>query len=109
MSEDIKKEDQIAYACDYYRSFVQSAMEPILFDKIEGIDWQMLLGTHIETQLSEIYSLNENQAIQYIHDRKPNKRVQDLIRNRTYNESERRIGLERREGERRKTKKDSNG
>ena len=109
MSENIRKEDQIAYACDYYRSFVQSAMEPILFDKIEGIDWQVLIGTHIETQLSEIYLLNEEDAIQYIFERKPNQRVSDLIRNRNDSPHERRLGFERRGGERRQIKKDSDG
>ena len=109
MSENIKKEDQIAYACDYYRSFVQSAMEPILFDKIEGIDWQVLVGTYIETQLSEIYSLNEEEAIQYIFERKPDQRVTDLIRNRNESSDERRLGFERRGGERRQIKKEPDG
>ena len=107
MSENIRKEKQVAYVCDYYRSFVQSAMEPILFNKIEGIDWQVLIGTYIETQLSEIYSLNEAEAIQYIFERKPNQRVIDLIRNRNESSDERRLGFERRGGERRQIKKDS--
>ena len=101
MSKHVEKEEQIAYVCEYYRSFIQSALEPILFDEINGIDWQVLIGTFIQDQLEDMHHLDEEGIIQYIFERKPSQRVIELLRKNNIDQEERRSGFDRRGGDRR--------
>ena len=102
MSSKVPKEEQPSYVCEYYRSFIQSAMEPILFDQIDGIDWQVLIGTFIQDQLHDMHDKNEEDIIQYIFERKPSPRVIELLRRtEAANQEERRSGMDRRGGDRR--------
>jgi len=102
MPQNIPLEKQPSHVCEYYRSFIQSALEPILFDEINGIDWQVLIGTFIQDQLEDMHHLNEEEIIQYIFERKPSQRVIELLRkNNIEQEEERRSGFDRRGGERR--------
>lgn len=104
MSSYIDKEKQISHVCEYYRSFIQSAMEPILFENIEGIDWQILIGTLLQDKLTDLYEMNQEDAIQFIFEHKPSLRVKDLLRSQlgqTEPQDERRCGLDRRGADRR--------
>ena len=104
MSKDIKKEEQINYVCEYYRSFIQSAMEPILFDRIEGIDWQIIVGTFLQDKLTILHEMDQEESIQFIFEHKPSERVRDLLRSQLgsqENTEERRVGFERRGSDRR--------
>jgi hypothetical protein len=102
MSSKVPKEEQPPYVCEYYRSFIQSAMEPILFDEINGVDWQVLIGTFIQDQLHDMHDKDEEDIIQYIFERKPSQRVIDLLRRtEAANQEERRTGMDRRGGDRR--------
>lgn len=102
MSRDIRKEDQIAYVSEYYRANIQSALEPILFDEINGTDWQVMIGTFLQDQLEDIHNLEDEEVIQYIFERKPSQRVIELLRqNNEEPNQERRLGFDRRGGDRR--------
>jgi hypothetical protein len=104
MEANIEKEKQISHVCEYYRSFIQSAMEPILFENIEGIDWQILIGTLLQDKLTELYEMNQEDAIQFIFEHKPSIRVKDLLRSQLGEnqiKDERRLGLDRRGSDRR--------
>ena len=77
-------------------------MEPILFDEINGVDWQVLIGTFIQDQLHDMLEKNEEEIIQYIFERKPSPRVIELLRRtEAANKEERRSGMDRRGGDRR--------
>ena len=99
MGKDVSKEEQLAHVTEYYRSFIQSALEPILFNQIEGVDWQVLIGSFLQDQLSDLHQLDQMQAIQYLFERKPSQRVKELLRSDQEKEEkleERRSGLDRR-------------
>jgi len=102
MGRDVTKEEQLAHVTEYYRSFIQSALEPILFNQIEGVDWQVLIGSFLQDQLADLHQLNQAQAIQYLFERKPSQRVKELLRSDQEKEEkleERRSGLDRRSSE----------
>ena len=102
MGKDVSKEEQLAHVAEYYRSFIQSALEPILFNQIEGVDWQVLIGSFLQDQLADLHQLNQAQAIQYLFERKPSQRVKELLRSDQEKEEkleERRSGLDRRSSE----------
>ena len=101
MPQNIPLEKQSSHVCEYYRSFIQSALEPILFDEINGIDWQVLIGTFIQDQLEDMHHLDEEGIIQYIFERKPSQRVIELLRKNNIDQEERRSGFDRRGGDRR--------
>ena len=104
MSRDIRKEEQISYVCEYYRSYIQSAMEPILFNKIEGIDWQIIVGTFLQDKLTNLYEMDQEAAVQFIFEHKPSERVRELLRNQLGEKDlaeERRAGFDRRGEDRR--------
>jgi hypothetical protein len=104
MDKNVDNEEQIKGTCEYYRANIQSAMEPILFDRISGIDWQVLIGTFIQDQLEDMYNMKEVDVIQYIFERKPSVRIRDIItssRRLNEKEEERRTGFDRRGSERR--------
>ena len=104
MSKHVEKEEQIAYVCEYYRSFIQSAMEPILFDQIDGVDWQVLIGTFIQDKQTDLYEMTQEDAIQFIFEHKPSMRTKDLLRAQLQeNDEERRTGLDRRGSDRRES------
>ena len=80
-------------------------MEPILFDQIDGIDWQVLIGTFIQDQFHDMHDKNEEDIIQYIFERKPSPRVIELLRRtEAANQEERRTGMDRRGGKERMTR-----
>ena len=104
MSRDIRKEEQISCVCEYYRSYIQSAMEPILFNKIEGIDWQIIVGTLLQDKLTNLYEMDQEAAVQFIFEHKPSERVRELLRNQLGEKDlaeERRAGFDRRGEDRR--------
>ena len=104
MSKDIRKEEQVSYVCEYYRSYIQSAMEPILFNKIEGIDWQIIVGTLLQDKLTNLYEMDQEAAVQFIFEHKPSERVRELLRNQLGEKDlaeERRAGFDRRGEDRR--------
>lgn len=79
-------------------------MEPILFNKIEGIDWQIILGTLLQDKLTNLYEMDQEAAVQFIFEHKPSERVRELLRNQLGEKDlaeERRAGFDRRGEDRR--------
>ena len=103
MSKDVPSSEQPKHICEYYRSFIQSAMEPILFDEISGVDWQVLIGAFLQDQLEKMHRMNETAIIHYVIEHKPSDRVTDLLKGKIKDEDaeDRRAGGDRRDSERR--------
>lgn len=99
MGRDVTQEKQLEYVTEYFRSFIQSALEPILFNEIKGLDWQVLIGTFLQDQLEDLHKKDEMEAIQYIFSRHPSQRVRDLLRREDEtdeDQEDRRSGFDRR-------------
>ena len=79
MGRDVTQEKQLEYVTEYFRSFIQSSLEPILFNEIKGIDWQVIIGSFLQDQLQDLNKMDEMEAIQYLFSKKPSQRVKDLI------------------------------
>ena len=104
MNESTDNSKQLSQVCEYYRSFIQSAMEPILFNEIKGIDWQVVIGTLLQDKLTELYDMDQEDAIQFIFEHKPSVRVKEILRSQLGEnniENERRSGFDRRGKDRR--------
>jgi hypothetical protein len=99
MGRDVTQEKQLEYVTEYFRSFIQSALEPILFNEIKGIDWQVIIGSFLQDQLQDLNQMDEMEAIQYLFSKKPSQRVKDLMRQDRPDDDEpeeRRSGTDRR-------------
>ena len=98
MGRDVTQEKQLEYVTEYFRSFIQSALEPILFNEIKGIDWQVIIGSFLQDQLQDLNKMDEMEAIQYLFSKKPSQRVKDLMRQDRPDDEpeERRSGVDRR-------------
>jgi 3-polyprenyl-4-hydroxybenzoate decarboxylase len=103
MQKNILSSEQSKHVCEYYRSWIQSAMEPILFEEISGVDWQVLIGAFLQDQLERMHQMNETATIHYIIEHKPSDRVTDLLKGKIKDEDaeDRRAGGDRRDTERR--------
>ena len=102
MPTKVDPEKQSKFVCEYYRSCLAAAMEPILFEEISDVDWQVLIGAFIQDQLEQMHAMNETATIHYIIEHKPSTRVTDLLKGRIKSEdADLRSGGDRRISERR--------